>query len=192
MKLIVGLGNPGTAYRDSRHNIGFMAVKALAHSSKAAFKRDIGTRSLSAKIKYAGQNVILAMPLTFMNLSGPAVKALMKKYKAGPEGLLVVCDDLDLEFGRLKIKTGGTSAGHRGVGSIIESLSGDSFSRLRVGIGRPCCGQDASEYVLSPFTKREKEQLSEIIEKTVDCCRAWIGPGITEAMSIFNKRSEEE
>lgn len=190
MKLIVGLGNPGTIYRDSRHNIGFLTVKALAGSSKAAFKRDIGTRSLSAKIKYGKQNIILAMPLTFMNLSGPAVKALLKKYKAGLEDLLVVCDDLDLEFGRLKIKSGGTSAGHRGVQSVIEALAGDSFSRLRVGIGRPGARQEASEYVLSPFTRQEKESLAGIIGQAGQCCKVWLEQGTTEAMNTYNRRSE--
>ena len=192
MKLIVGLGNPGTLYKDSRHNIGFLTVKALAHSCKAAFRSDIGTRSLSAKIKYKGQNIILAMPLTFMNLSGPAVAALAKKYKADLEDLLVVCDDLDLEFGRLRIKAGGTSAGHRGVESVIGSLSSDSFGRLRVGISRPRKAQEASEYVLSPFTRAERGLLAGIIENAAECCKTWSTQGITEAMNIFNKRSVQE
>lgn len=190
MKLIVGLGNPGDVYVHSRHNIGFTVVKALARKYKAVLKKDFGISSLSAKTRIAGQNIALALPLTFMNLSGEAVGRLLKKYKVGIESLLVVCDDLDLEFGRLKLRPSGSSAGHRGMRSIIDSLKCEGFARLRVGIGRPNKGIDTADYVLSEFSKKEKTQIKETIEKARGCCESWATKGKNEAMNIYNKRSK--
>lgn len=186
MKLIVGLGNPGRIYAGSRHNIGYFVVKAFAKECKIPLKKESGASCLAGRSKFRGQNLILALPLTFMNLSGIAVSSLVKKYKIGPNNLLVVCDDLDLEFGRLKLKESGSSAGHRGIKSVIESLNTQDFCRLRVGIGRPAGNSDAAGYVLAPFGKKEKIQLKEIIGKAVDCCRVWAVKGINEAMNIFN------
>lgn len=189
MKLVVGLGNPGDIYAGSRHNIGFFAVKALSRVNKISLKKDRDTFSLSGKGKIGAQTVILAMPLTFMNLSGIAVKALLKKHKVHLDNLLVVCDDLDLEFGRQKLKPHGSSGGHRGLNSIIESVKDASFARLRIGIGRPHI-QDADprEYVLSPFNKKEKEQINKILKRAVACCQAWAQEGILKSMNIFNRK----
>lgn len=188
MKLIVGLGNPGKAYTDSRHNIGFSAVKALARSYKILLKKERGVFSRCAKAKIENQSVILALPLTFMNLSGPAIGALLKKYRVDLDNLLVVCDDLDLGFGRLKMKHCGSSGGHRGLQSIIDFLNCSKFSRLRIGIGRPYPNNiEASRYVLSPFTKKEKEQIRTIIKEATNCCRTWILEGTTKTMNIFNQ-----
>lgn len=199
MKLIVGLGNPGDFYADSRHNIGFSVVKALSKVYKAPLKRDKGTFSLTARARAARHNLLLAMPLTFMNLSGGAVKDLVRKYKIALDELLVVCDDLDLEFCRLKIRSCGSSAGHRGLGSVIDSLGSENFSRLRIGIGRPACpagrsdkAMDPAGYVLSPFSKREKKEVESAIEKAIDCCQTWINEGITKAMNIFNKKEPKD
>lgn len=200
MKLIVGLGNPGRIYRESRHNIGFSVIKALSRIYKIPLKKD-NTFSLSGKGKLEGESLVLALPLTFMNLSGIAVSALVKKYKIdlprlareerGLENLLVVCDDLDLGFGVIKIRPSGSSGGHQGLGSIIDSLGSQGFSRLRVGIGRPLSAQtDAASFVLSPFAKKEKEKIKELIENACDCCRVWVREGITESMNIFNRRSK--
>ncbi len=193
MKLIVGLGNPGKDYAGSRHNIGFLVIKALAKSCKIPFKKDTATFSLNALVKIDGQNVILAMPLTFMNLSGMAVSALFKKYKIGPDNLLVVCDDLDLGLPRLRIRALGSSGGHRGLKSVIDALGTKGFSRLRIGIGRPeNINIEASEYVLSPFNREEKGQVEKAIERARQCCSIWVTKGVTEAMNIFNKRSRDE
>jgi len=200
MKLIVGLGNPARIYTESRHNIGFSVIKALSKIYKIPLKKD-NTFSLSGKGKLEGENLILALPLTFMNLSGIAVSALTKKYKidlprpsrAGRslDNLLVVCDDLDLGFGVIKIRPSGSSGGHRGLGSIIDSLGSQGFPRLRVGIGRPLQARtDAASFVLSPFAKKEKEKIKELIENACDCCRVWVKKGITESMNIFNRRSK--
>ncbi len=187
MKLIVGLGNPGILYANSRHNIGFQAVKYLAKAKKSVLKKEKGIRALSAKAKIEGMDVILAIPLTFMNLSGEAVRQLIKKYRINLRDLLIVCDDLDLEFGRLKIRATGSSAGHRGVKSIIDLLGSDEFSRLRIGIGRPGDNTAAADYVLSRFNKREKSELSAIIKQAAECCQIWVGEGIEKSMNIFNR-----
>ena len=204
MKLIVGLGNPGKFYRDSRHNIGFLVVKALAKAYKISFKQDSGALSLVGKGKIGEQNILLAMPITYMNLSGSAVGALLKKYKIDKDNLLIICDDLDLDFGRLKIKSSGSSGGHRGLQSIIESLGGKNFSRLRIGIGRPLLSgtlkvkiklserhTDMRDYVLSHFSRGEKKEFLQILEKAADCCRIWATEGVDKCMNIFNQRSEE-
>lgn len=190
MKLIVGLGNPGKVYAVTRHNVGFQVVQALARDCKALLKKDKAALSLSARSKIEGEGVILAQPLTFMNLSGLAVKALLKEHKIKPENLLVVCDDLDLGFGRIKIRAGGSSAGHRGLKNIIDALATQDFCRLRIGIGRPPKGIDAAEYVLLPFSHKEKEEFKGTIEKAVSCSKLWVASGITASMNRFNKRSE--
>lgn len=190
MKLIIGLGNPGFFYNGSRHNIGFQVIKYLAKAKHAALKKEKGIRALSGKVKFEGVDTVLALPLTFMNLSGEAVKPLLERYKAEPGDLLVVCDDLDLEFGRLRLRSKGTSAGHRGIESIIGYLGSNEFSRARVGIGRPGDKTEAADYVLSHFNKKEKEKLASIIENAATCCVSWVSIGLEKSMSIFNKKNE--
>jgi PTH1 family peptidyl-tRNA hydrolase len=123
-----------------------------------------------------------------MNLSGVAVKALFKKFKAGPQDLLVVCDDLDLELGRLKLRAHGSSAGHRGVSSIIEQLGTPEFNRLRFGIGRPRNPEDTARYVLTGFLRKEKATVEESREDAVCCCLSWVENGITMTMDCFNNK----
>jgi len=192
MKLIVGLGNPGRLYADSRHNIGFLLVKALAKTFRVHLRKDTQGFSLSGRGKAEGENLILAMPLTFMNLSGNAVSALIKKYKIDLNNLLVVSDDLDLEFGKFKIKASGSSGGHRGLQSIIDALKENTFCRLRIGVGRPAADTDAAEYVLSAFNKKEKAELKEIIERAENCCRIWVAKGASVCMNNFNRRSKRK
>ncbi|MFH0918484.1 MAG: aminoacyl-tRNA hydrolase, partial [Candidatus Omnitrophota bacterium] len=130
-KLIVGLGNSGLIYAGSRHNIGFAVLKSLARSLKMNFKRDSSVWALVAKDKLLSQEVVLALPQTYMNLSGKAVKALLKRFKVNLPDLLVVCDDLDLELGQIKIRPQGSSGGQHGLESIIEHLGTQDFNRLR-------------------------------------------------------------
>lgn len=188
----MGLGNPGGTYRDSRHNIGFSVVKALARAYKITLKKESASCSLAGKGEIEGVNVILAMPLTFMNLSGSAVNLLLKKYKISLEDLLVVCDDLDLEFGRLRVRPSGSSGGQRGLKSIIAALKSGEFCRLRIGIGRPRKNMDAAGFVLSDFSRREKNRIKDVIRQACDCCRVWITEGVTESMNIFNTRRDDE
>jgi PTH1 family peptidyl-tRNA hydrolase len=192
VKLIVGLGNPGLIYAGSRHNIGFMVVKSLARSLKVVLKRDSSVSALVGKTNYGQYNLVLALPQTFMNLSGIAVKALLKKFKVSPQELLVVCDDLDLELGRVKIRPHGSSGGQRGMVSIIEHLGTQEFSRLRVGIGRPRNPADAARYVLSGFLRKEKAIVEETKEDAVRCALSWVENGIIITMDTFNTRSRNE
>ncbi len=192
MKLIVGLGNPGILYTGSKHNIGFGVVRHLAKAQKVTLKKERGLRALSAKTKINDFDVLLALPLTFMNLSGEAVAALLKKYKVALADLLIVGDELDLEFGRLKIRPRGTSAGHRGIKSIIDHLGKDEFSRVRIGIGRPKGNFEAAGFVLAPFNKREKAQLPGIIHAAAECCRYWVNAGSEKSMNIFNRNNNTD
>lgn len=189
MRLIVGLGNPGRPYIDSRHNIGFSLVRYLARSHKVSFKKEGGIAAFAARIKIGRETAVLVMPLTFMNLSGKAVDALLKKYRLATDKLLVLCDDMDLELGRIKLRGSGSSGGHRGLESIMARLAGRSFDRLRFGIGRPPQGVEPADYVLGAFTKKEKEVLGLSIERAAACCESWINKGRAETMNIFNKRS---
>jgi PTH1 family peptidyl-tRNA hydrolase len=186
VKLIVGLGNPGIIYANSRHNIGFSVIKALKREFKARLKKEKGILALCGRIKIGQHNVIIAAPTTFMNLSGDAVIQLIKRYKVDLENMLVVCDDLDLEFGRLKLKPSGSSGGHRGLESVIYALNCQAFPRLRIGIGRPHKTIDSTGFVLSAFTGHEKARLQQILKGAVECCEIWASEGISRAMNIFN------
>ncbi|MFA5350503.1 MAG: aminoacyl-tRNA hydrolase [Candidatus Omnitrophota bacterium] len=192
MKLIVGLGNPGLIYGGSRHNIGFMVVKSLARSLKVVLKKDSSVSALTGKTNCGRYNLTLALPQTFMNLSGIAVRALLKKYKVSPQELLVVCDDLDLELGIVKIRPHGSSGGQRGMASIIEHLGTQEFNRLRIGIGRPKDPADAARYVLAGFLRKEKAIVEEAKEDAARCCLSWVENGIIMTMDSFNTRSRNE
>jgi PTH1 family peptidyl-tRNA hydrolase len=186
LKLIVGLGNPGRAYAGSRHNIGFLVIDNLAKDYKVRLKRTFCCRWLSARARREGSNVLLAEPFTYMNLSGSAVATLLKKNKIGLANLLVICDDLNLELGRLRIKASGSSGGHRGLESIIDSLGSRQFSRLRIGIGKPDKHIDAAGYVLSPFDRDEKKIVAKAVEEACVCAKAWVREGVDKTMDLFN------
>jgi peptidyl-tRNA hydrolase, PTH1 family len=186
MKLVVGLGNPGRFYANSRHNVGFMVIKELADGFDAALKKD--GNALSVKVKVDGQDLILAQPHTFMNLSGSCVKALSRKYRAEPQDILVVCDDLDLDFGRTKLRPSGSSGGQNGLASVIDALGTREFPRLRIGIGRPL-PEHASQYVLASFSKQERQELKEIITRAAECCLVWVREGVVKSMDAYNRRS---
>ncbi|MFA6216498.1 MAG: aminoacyl-tRNA hydrolase [Candidatus Omnitrophota bacterium] len=193
MKLIVGLGNPGIWYAHSRHNIGSSIIKGLAQHYKLALKKDNAVSALSAKADIEGHLVVVAVPGTFMNLSGNAVGALLRKYRVNLSDLLIVCDDLDLEFGRLRIKACGSSGGQRGLKSIIDSLKSQEFARLRVGIDRPGKSEKVvSDYVLSSFSRAEKKQLDEVTAKAIECCQMWVRDGIDVSMNVFNKKEKKQ
>jgi PTH1 family peptidyl-tRNA hydrolase len=191
VKLIIGLGNPGIVYADSRHNIGFSVIKALSKRYKVSLKKDNNAFALSGKGRIEGKAAVLALPLTFMNLSGIAVGTLIKKYEIDLEDLLIVCDDLDLGLGVIKIRPSGSSGGHRGLGSIIASLGTECFPRLRIGIGRPLDkNADTADFVLAHFLKKEKAQVVETVGQACDCCRVWATEGLTDSMNTFNRRSK--
>jgi peptidyl-tRNA hydrolase, PTH1 family len=188
MKLIVGLGNPGKIYENTRHNIGSAVVKELGKARAASLKRGLFGSSLSARVSISGQECILSIPLSYMNLSGGPVRSLLRKHRIELRDLIVVHDDLDLEPGKIKLKTGGSSAGHKGLDSIIASLGGDGFCRLRVGIGRPEHKEaDISGYVLSAFRKGEKETVAQTIDRSCEALELWVKAGAEQTMNIINR-----
>jgi peptidyl-tRNA hydrolase, PTH1 family len=187
VKVIVGLGNPGGTYQWTRHNIGFQVLDRLAEESNISvghkrFKTHYGKGSIHSV------DVLLVQPQTFMNLSGLGVKGIMQYYKAGPEDLIVIHDDLDLPFGALRIKRWGGDGGHQGVRSIIDSLGENTFLRLKVGIGRPPRGMDPADYVLRLFDERERRHLGEVLTRAAECLVVMISEGVETAMNRFQKK----
>jgi len=163
-RLIVGLGNPGEGYSINRHNVGFIALDTLAESQDISFVTKKDLKALVAVTHIDGRQVVLAKPITFMNLSGEAVAALAAFYKVNTAGITVVHDELDLPFGKVQNKFGGGSAGHNGLKSIIQHL-GEDFNRIRIGIGPKTPEEmDTADFVLQNFSKTELKQLPEIIE----------------------------
>lgn len=185
MKIIVGLGNPGNEYMNTRHNVGFMAVDELAHRwGISAWKK----RSQALVAEYRGsETVILIKPQTYMNLSGTAVGELARWYKVKVEDIIVIFDDMDLPIGRLRIRTKGSSGGHRGIESLLTHLDKDSFARLRIGIDRPPTGWQVVDYVLSSFRTEEQLLLKETIAKVVDAVECIVEQDVTKAMNLYNK-----
>ncbi|MDD5424605.1 MAG: aminoacyl-tRNA hydrolase [Candidatus Omnitrophica bacterium] len=190
MKLIVGLGNPGTKYERTRHNVGFMVASALAdkHGIRLSSK---AYDSLVGKGKVCGEEVAIALPQTYMNRSGQAVTSLSSRRKVEPAEILVICDDVNLELGIIRIRAEGSAGGHNGLASIIEHLGSCDFARLRIGISRSG-GPALSGYVLSPFTKSETETLECAIEKAVECCETWVKDGAERAANLFNAKNRKE
>lgn len=191
MKIIVGLGNPGPRYEGTRHNIGFLVVDRLSaiHHILISTKR---FKSLLGKGPIDSQEVVLIKPLTFMNRSGEAVQKTLHFFRAGPEDLVVIHDDLDLSLGRLRFKTKGGDGGHLGVRSIIESIGGNTFLRMKVGIGRPPKGVDPANYVLSPFSLSEESQMERVINQAAEALKVMLLEGIQTAMNRYQKKIRTE
>lgn len=184
MKLIVGLGNPGPEYKNTRHNAGFMVVEELARQLKV--KKEIHAHNaIIAQAQFKAEPVMIAKPLTFMNLSGQAVKSIVNKYKISLPDLIVVSDDMDLELGRLRIRAGGGSGGQKGMQSIVDNLGTDNFARLRMGIGRPD-HYNVVDYVLTGFEKDEEEVFQAAIKRAADALTIWLVNGIQRAMNKYN------
>ncbi len=186
--LLIGLGNPGREYRENRHNVGFMVIDRLSVRLNASLTR-LQSKALVGTARYEGHSLLLAKPQTFMNLSGQAVRGLVRFYKVPPERLLVIHDDLDLPFGILRLRPDGGSGGHKGVASIIESLGETNFPRLRVGIGRPPGRMDPADYVLQDFPEEDFFTLSTILDQAADAVLTFVTEGLDAAMTRFNNRS---
>ncbi|MEW6381142.1 MAG: aminoacyl-tRNA hydrolase [bacterium] len=186
MQLIVGLGNPGSRYRRTRHNIGFQSVDALASAYQIQLSH---TDSVSqwGRGTIRGKEVLLVKPQTYMNLSGKAVLTFLSYYHLTYQDLLVIHDDMDLPLGRIRIRGQGRSGGHRGIESIIQCLGTSQFPRLRIGIGRPCGQQEPKEYVLKEFSEEEQTIVAKVIETTVQCVEVILDEGILTAMNRFNR-----
>lgn len=186
MKLVVGLGNPGSRYRLTRHNLGFMVVDALADRWQVS----VGGKRHNAELgtgAFASERVLLAKPQTFMNASGEAVAKLRRLYRLDPSDVLAVYDDLDLPLGRVRLRGEGGAGGHNGVASLIAVL-GKGFPRLRIGIGRPPGGADPVEFVLEPFTPAESESVRSAVARAADGVESWLQDGLERTMNALNRR----
>ena len=190
MRLIVGLGNPGTTYAQTRHNAGTWVVeRAAARWSARLIRRGTAQR---ASLRHGSQLIELAATLDFMNLTGPPLKGLLREFQLTTDDLILVHDDLDLEPGRLRIKQAGGHGGHNGIKSVIDALGTAQLVRLKIGIGRPAPGQDSADYVLEKVTKNEMEVFEPCLERAVDALEVLVHRGTEAAMNQFNVRERED
>jgi peptidyl-tRNA hydrolase, PTH1 family len=184
LKLVVGLGNPGTKYQGTRHNVGFEVIDRLAQGgSRPSFSRKFDGLAAETEIDY--RRVLLLKPETFMNLSGRSVAQALRFYKLEPTDLLVVCDDLSLPLGKLRLRPGGSDGGQKGLRDIAAQLGSDQFPRLRIGIGENE-GVDAADYVLSRFRGTERNAIDDALILASQAVAVWVTQGIDAAMNRFN------
>jgi PTH1 family peptidyl-tRNA hydrolase len=188
VKVIVGLGNPGRAYTHTRHNVGFDTLDLLARRRNTRIVSRRG-RALVARFEHDGEEVLLVKPQTFMNDSGSAVGHIAHKHQLKPEDVIVVCDDIDLPLGRLRIRRQGSSGGHKGMQSIINHLHSNEFARIRIGVGRQ---GDAIGHVLSRFGKKEKEAIEIALQRAADALEMILTAGLDPAMNEYNRAEPEE
>lgn len=186
MKIIVGLGNPGQEYSATRHNVGFMAVEELAIRLNISTWRS-QSEALVTEYRGNAEPVILVKPQTYMNLSGTAVGALARWYKVRTEDIIVFYDDMDLPTGKLRLRMKGGSGGHRGIESLLVHLGEDTFSRIRIGIGRPPSGWKVPDFVLSRFNEEETPLMVEAIKRAAQAAEGILELGMSKAMNQFNK-----
>ena len=184
MKIVVGLGNPGEQYAKTRHNIGWLVVDRMA--DRAGWAGRGRTRDAAAVVqgRYRGLDLVLAKPLTYMNLSGTAVRKLLARQRAPIGDILVVTDDFALPFGKMRFRESGSHGGHNGLASIIEEMGTEKFNRLRVGIGDPARG--AVDHVLGRFEPSEQSRLDELLDAAADAVEAWARDGVSKAANRFN------
>jgi PTH1 family peptidyl-tRNA hydrolase len=186
MKLIVGLGNPGARYAETRHNVGWRVAEELAHRAQAEPSWKEKFEALVAETRRGSEKVVLARPVTFMNLSGLAVRHLVDFWKVANEDLLVVSDDLALELGRIRVRASGSGGGHNGLESVIVHLGSEAFPRLRVGIGPGPVAEEQADFVLAPFAEAEQPVIAEAITRAADAAECWTTEGLEAAMNRFN------
>ncbi len=186
MKVVLGLGNPGRKYARTRHNLGFVVVDRIASENRVAVQKK-KHNSLIGDWQTDREKILLVKPQTFMNRSGEAVKQLFRYLPVTIKDLVVIHDDLDLPFGRIRVRPGGGAGGHRGVLSVLETLGEESFFRVRVGIGRPPAGIDPTDYVLEPFSREESPRLEQIVSRAADAVDCLLEQGPQRAMETFNR-----
>lgn len=186
LKLLVGLGNPGPKYHWTRHNAGFMVLDRLAHEAGISITRKAFS-GLCGEGSWQGERLVLLEPQTFMNLSGRSVAAAVRFHKLDIRDVVVVHDDLDIPFGRIKVKEGGGHGGHNGLRSLMAELGSGDFTRVRVGIGRPAHGNTV-DYVLQNFSKEEQGDLLHLLDGIVDLLELLLKEGVPKAMSLYNNK----
>jgi PTH1 family peptidyl-tRNA hydrolase len=191
MYIIAGLGNPDGRYENTRHNVGFEVIDILADRIGICVDEK-KHRALCGRGVLEGQKVILLKPQTYMNLSGESVRAAADFYKAEPENIIVVYDDISLEPGQLRIRGKGSAGGHNGIKNIIAHLGTQEFPRVKVGIGEKPKGMDLADYVLSHFSQGERETMREAYKEAAEAVAVMVGQGIDEAMNRFNGKKKAE
>ncbi len=191
MYIIVGLGNPTKEYQATRHNVGWDAITRISDDYRISmdFKKH---KAVCGKGFLEGEKVILAQPMTYMNLSGESVRELLDFYKVTPKEIIVIYDDISLEVGQLRIRKKGSAGGHNGIKSIIAHLGTDEFPRIKVGVGDKPKGWDLADYVLSRFKEEEQAAIREALKNSSDACRMIITSGIDAAMNLYNKKATKE
>ena len=187
MHIIIGLGNPNDKYRATRHNIGWDAITRLSDDYRIPldFKKH---KAICGKGYIGGEKVILAQPVTYMNLSGESVRELVDYYKVSPEEIIVIYDDVSLEVGQLRIRKKGSAGGHNGIKSIISHLGSEDFPRIKIGVGDKPKDWDLADYVLSRFQGEEQALIRDALKDTSDACRIMTNSSIDEAMNLYNRK----
>ena len=183
--VVVGLGNPGTKYAETRHNIGFWSIDRIA----AEHSIEVSGRNKAAVVSegtIAGQRVVLVRPRTFVNRSGEAARYILARYRVPPDKLLIIYDDINLPLGRLRLRVRGSAGGHNGIKSIIEALGTEEFPRMRIGIGRPSAGQDQISHVIGAMSPEERKVADEMLQRVDQAVSAILTDGIDTAMNRFN------
>ena len=187
MKMIIGLGNPGKEYAQTKRNVGFMVVDAIADELHTTVEKK-QCQALTQIANWDGEKILLVKPLTYMNLSGQAVMELLNYYKDRIDDLLVIHDDLDLPPGQLRFKQGGGAGGHNGIKNIIAHLNSNDFDRLKIGIGRGT--YNTKDYVLTPFSGADKKNIEHAVAISVDAVKKWLDEGIGPAMNQYNVKTK--
>jgi len=189
VKLIAGLGNPGTKYRDTRHNVGFEVVDVLARRHGTAFESAPG-EALMARVRSVGDGLLILKPLTFMNLSGHAVAELIRYYRIALSDVLVVVDDVNLPLGRLRIRARGSHGGHNGLRSVAGQLGTDEYARLRLGVGRGDERRDLADHVLARFEADERETIRSAVDRAADAAEMFVTDNIEKVMNSYNRADD--
>ncbi|HZG79349.1 MAG TPA: aminoacyl-tRNA hydrolase [Brevibacillus sp.] len=185
MKVVIGLGNPGKKYEDTRHNAGFMAIDKISENWGIPVSSN-KFRALIGEGRAQGEKVLLVKPQTYMNLSGESIAEILRFYKLTPEDLVVIFDDLDLPTGQLRLREKGSAGGHNGIKSMIQHLGTQEFKRIKVGIGRPEPGRSVSDYVLQAFPSGERKEIDEAVSRAADAADMWVREPFLKVMNHFN------
>jgi len=196
MKLVAGLGNPGAKYRGTRHNVGFEVIDLLARRQRLDFEAApadaVFARWRRSETGGSGDVVLLTKPLTFMNLSGDAVAAMARYYKVETPDLLIVCDDVNLPLGRLRVRGSGTEGGHNGLRSMAAMLGTIDYPRLRIGVGRGDLRRDMADHVLARFEPEEEPGIEAAVARAADAVETWIDDGLAKTMNVFNRSDDSD